>query len=163
MDPAERQQLIARYEAGPARLQDALRQVPAEAVQWRPAPGEWSAHEVVCHCADSESNGSLRIRYLVAEAEPVIQGYDEARWAVALDYHAQPVPTALAVVEATRRHTAVLLHQLPEEAWERAGRHTQSGPYTATDWLRIYADHLETHARQIEANVAAWRRQHPTR
>ena len=37
------------------------------------------------------------------------------------------------------------------------GRHSASGRYTAEDWLRIYAEHLENHARQIEANVAAWR------
>jgi hypothetical protein len=161
MDVAERQQRIAQYEAGPARLQAALDQVPAAARQWRPAPGEWSAHEVVCHCADSESNASLRIRYLVAESQPVIQGYDQERWATVLDYHAQPLPDALAVVHATRRHTAALLRRLPDTAWTRAGRHTESGSYSALDWLRIYADHLENHARQIDANVAAWRRQRP--
>lgn len=39
----------------------------------------------------------------------------------------------------------------------KRGRHTESGPYTAEDWLRVYAEHLEAHARQIEANAAAWR------
>jgi hypothetical protein len=38
------------------------------------------------------------------------------------------------------------------------GRHTESGRYGMLDWLRIYADHLEGHSRQIENNVAAWRR-----
>ena len=47
--------------------------------------------------------------------------------------------------------------RLPEAAWQRAGRHTESGPYSAEDWLRIYAEHLEGHAQQIEANLAAWR------
>jgi hypothetical protein len=47
---------------------------------------------------------------------------------------------------------------LPDEAWTRDGRHTESGHYTAEDWLRIYADHLENHARQIEANVAAFKK-----
>ena len=42
------------------------------------------------------------------------------------------------------------------EAWAREGRHTESGQYTAESWLRIYVDHLENHARQIEANLAAW-------
>jgi hypothetical protein len=37
------------------------------------------------------------------------------------------------------------------------GRHTASGPYAAEDWLRIYAAHLEDHAAQIDANVAAWK------
>ena len=67
MTPAERERLIRQYAEGPARLRGALARVPEEARKWRPAPGEWSAHEIVCHCADSETNGAARIRYVVAE------------------------------------------------------------------------------------------------
>jgi hypothetical protein len=74
---------------------------------------------------------------------------------VTFDYHAAPLEPALAVVEAVRTNTAALIRRLPDEAWAREGRHTESGRYTAEDWLKIYADHLEGHARQIEANVAA--------
>jgi hypothetical protein len=153
---SERERLIHQYADGPARLEAALAAVPVEARQWRPAPREWSAHEVVCHCADSETNAAARIRYLVCEPEPVVLGYDESAWAVTLDYHGQPLEPALATVRAVRASTALLIRRLPEAAWAREGRHTDSGRYTAEDWLRIYADHLETHARQIEANLAAW-------
>ncbi len=152
----ERERLIARYAAGPALLRAAFAGVPDPVRQWRPAPGEWSAHEVVCHCADSESNAALRIRYLVVEAQPVILGYDENAWARVLDYHRHPVPMALATVEAVRANTVPLLRALPEDAWAKEGRHTESGRYTAEDWLGIYAEHLENHARQIEHNLAAW-------
>jgi DinB superfamily len=157
LSKTEREHLIQQYADGPARLEAALAQVPAEARQWRPAPGEWSAHEVVCHCADSETNAAARIRYLVCEPEPVVLSYDESVWAVTLDYHGHPLEPALATVRAVRAHTTALVRRLPEAAWAREGRHTASGRYTAEDWLRIYADHLENHARQIEANVAAWR------
>jgi hypothetical protein len=84
-------------------------------------------------------------------------GYNEAQWAVTFDYHALPLEPALATVEAVRASTVVLLRRLPESAWARVGRHTESGRYGAEDWLRIYAAHLEDHAAQIEANVAAWK------
>ena len=153
----EREKLIRRYADGPARLKAALAAVPAEALQWRPKPGEWSAHEVVVHCADSETNAAGRIRYLAAEPDPVILGYDEAEWARRFDYHQLPLEPALALVEAVRANTAALLHRMPEDAWQRVGRHSESGRYGAEDWLTIYAEHLEVHAAQIEANVAAWR------
>jgi len=154
---SDREALIERYGEGPARLRAALATVPPEALQWRPKPGEWSAHEVVVHCADSETNAAARIRYLGAEPDPLIAGYDQAEWARRFDYHSHPLGPALAVVDAVRANTAVLLRRLPEEAWKRVGRHTESGVYSAEDWLRIYAEHLEIHARQIEANLAAWR------
>ena len=153
---SERERLIQQYADGPARLEGALARVPAGARQWRPAPREWSAHEVVIHCADSETNAAARIRYLLCEAEPVVLAYEEAVWAVTLDYHRHPLEPALAVVRGVRAHTAALIRHVPEEVWRREGRHTGSGRYTAEDWLGIYAEHLETHARQIEANVTAW-------
>ena len=153
---SERDALIRRYADGPPRLKAALATVPAEALKWRPEPREWSAHEIVCHCADSETNAYARIRFLLAEKEPTIQGYDQDGWALAFDYHARPMEPALAVVEAVRANTVPLIRSLPESAWSRRGRHTESGPYGAEDWLKIYADHLEGHAAQIEANVKAW-------
>ena len=159
LSTSERQRLIDQYAAGPARLRAALATVPPEALYWRPAPGEWSPHEVVCHCADSETNAAARIRYVVAEAAPTIVGYDQDGWAKALLYDELPLDTALATVDAVRAHTAALIRRLPEQAWSRRGHHTESGPYGAEDWLAIYAEHLEAHARQIEAAVAAWRQQ----
>jgi DinB superfamily len=162
MTGSERHALIEQYAAGPARLRAAIAAVPAEALTWRPAPREWSAHEVAVHCADSETNAAGRIRFLATEPDPVMQGYDEAAWAVAFDYHAHPLELALATVDAVRGNTVALLRRLPEEAWARVGRHTQSGRYSAEDWLRIYAAHLEDHSRQIEANVTAWRARPPS-
>ena len=152
----ERDTLIAQYTAGPARLKAALATVPAEALKWRPAPREWSAHEIVCHCADSETNSYARIRFLLSEKDPLILGYDQEQWAKTLDYHSHPLEPALATVEAVRANTAALIGRLPDAAWTREGRHTESGRYTAEDWLTIYADHLEGHARQIEKNVELW-------
>jgi hypothetical protein len=154
---SERDTLIQQYAEGPARLKGALAGVPEAARMWRPAPKEWSAHEVVCHCADSETNAAARIRYLLTEDDALIVGYDQDRWAQMLDYHRQPLEPALATVEAVRATTAALIRRLPDEAWTRAGRHTESGRYTAEDWLTIYATHLEVHARQIEQNLEQWR------
>jgi hypothetical protein len=156
MTPDERRALIERYSRGPGILRSALERVPAPAVQWRPAPGEWSAHEVVCHCADSETISSTRIRFLVGEERPTIVGYDQDRFARRFDYHALPLDLALRQIEQVREWTADLLRRFPDSAWSREGTHTESGRYTAETWLRLYAEHLEVHARQIERNLSAW-------
>ncbi|MGH9399143.1 MAG: DinB family protein [Thermoanaerobaculia bacterium] len=162
---AEREDLIRRYEHGPALLRAALEKVPREAHKWRPADDKWSVHEIVCHCADSETNAASRIRYLVAEKKPVIVGYDQDLWAKTFVYHAANLYTALGVVEAVRAHTAELLARLPGSAWLATGTHTESGAYGADDWLKVYAEHLEKHSRQIERNLRAWQAEEtrPTR
>lgn len=157
MTPQERCALIARYAAGPELLQAALAEVPEEALQWRPAAGKWSVHEVIVHSADSESNAHGRIRTLIAEATPVIQGYDQDRWAQTLNYHLRPIGTALVTIEAVRANTVPILESLTEADWKKMGTHTESGPYGAEDWLRSYGTHLDIHSAQIRRNLAAWR------
>ena len=152
----ERDALIEQYAQGPDELRKALARVPREALQWRPAPGKWSAHEVIVHCADSETNAALRLRYLLAEREPLIVGYDQDAWARLFDYHAQPLEESLAVTAAARGRTLPLLRRMSEADWAKEGRHTESGRYTAEDWLRIYAAHVAGHARQIGRNIEEW-------
>lgn len=157
MTPAERTDLIRRYASGPDLLERALATVPPDALRWRPATGQWTVHEVVVHCGDSEVNGHMRLRYLLATPDPLIQGYDQDRWAVAFDYHTHPLEPALAAVRAVRTNTVPLLQRLTETEWQRQGRHTEhTGPYGVETWLRIYAEHLEVHARQIARNLQAW-------
>ena len=148
---------LKRYGSGPALLRMAWSEVPAEARQWRPAEGKWSAHEIVVHCADSETYGATRIRLVLAEKEPLIVGYDENVWARIFDYHGHDVELAFQTIEAVRANTVTMLRRLPDEAWGRTGRHSHSGTYTDNDWLRIYAEHLEVHARQIRRNIEAWK------
>ncbi len=155
-DAATRESCLRRYAEGSALLRKAWSEVPVEVRTWRPGEGRWSAHEVVVHCADSEAYAAIRIRLLLAEPKPFIVGYDENLWARRFDYHASDPELALVLVEAARRHTMAMLSQLPEEAWGRVGRHSQSGPYGTDDWLRNYSEHLEIHAAQIRRNLVAW-------
>ncbi len=156
LTPSERSAYLDRFEAGPSLLRQAWLEVPAEARQWRPGEGRWSAHEVIVHCADSEAYGHTRIRLVLAEAEPLIVGYDENAWARTFDYHAHDVELAFRTIEAVRANTAACLRRLPDSAFNKVGRHTHSGTYTDGDWFKIYAEHLEVHAAQIRRNLAAW-------
>ncbi len=153
------EELIRRYAEGPAIIRQALKTVPPEALMWRPAPGKWSVHEIIVHCADSETNAHMRLRYLLAEKEPVIMGYDQDAWAKTLDYHSLPLEPALNTIEAVRTNTVPLLRSLSDEAWTRTGRHSEStSPYGVEKWMELYAEHLEVHDRQIRRNLEAFQR-----
>ena len=153
---AERETLILEYEKGATLLRTAWESIPEEAEKWRPAPDKWSAHEVVIHCADSETYASTRIRLLVNEKDPLIVGYDQDAWAKTFNYHAQSTDRALRTLDAVRTGTLPILRALTEADWTKEGRHTESGPYTASDWLRSYGPHMTNHAKQIERNLAAF-------
>jgi hypothetical protein len=152
----ERVRLIEKYARGAKALHDAYNATPEAMRKWRPSPDAWSVHEIICHCADSETSGALRIRMLAAEKDPHIIGYDQDNWAQIFDYHNRSVDDAFAVIEAVRSWTAILLPRLTDDHWSRSGTHSESGPYSASDWLRIYSAHLHDHVDQINANILAW-------
>lgn len=88
------------------------------------------------------------LRRLLADEQPVIQGYDEPRWARLLHYE-RPIEVALDVVRAVRAASMALLASLTDAEWQRRGTHTESRPYSVDTWLEIYAAHCDEHAAQI--------------
>lgn len=156
MTREERTLLIRRYSEGAGLLRDAYEATPVEMRQWRPAPDAWSVHEIICHCADSEMGGALRIRMLVAEPDPRIIGYDQDAWARVFTYHEKSPEIALAVIDAVGAWTAAFLPTISGKQWKKVGHHSESGPFSSIDWLESYGNHLHAHVDQIRANVSAW-------
>ncbi len=156
VDKIQRDRLIQQYADGASALAAAWNEAPHEMRAWRPSEVAWSAHEIVVHCADSESYAAIRIRLLAAEPSPLIVGYDQDRWALVFDYHQRSVETALGVVTAVRDLTSSVIRTFSDEQWSAMGTHTDSGRYGAIDWLHTYAVHLHEHAAQIRSNIVAW-------
>jgi hypothetical protein len=149
MTPEERKKLIATYAAGYDEVMRSLEGFPAGALTAHPLPGKWSACEIVQHLADSEMTSAIRLRRLLAEDHPVIYGYDQDAFATRLNYNERDLAPALEALRAARATTVQLLERMTEADWTREGWHTESGRYTAADWLRIYAAHAHNHAAQI--------------
>jgi hypothetical protein len=144
-----RQALIEQYKAGYAEVMAALEGFPAASLTTRAIAGKWTAAEIVHHLGDSEMQSAGRIRKLLAEAHPVIQGYDQDAWALALHYNDRPIAPSLAAFRAARESTAQLLDAMTDAEWRRHGWHSESGAYHAERWLEIYAVHAHGHAQQI--------------
>ncbi len=149
MTNEERQELIAQYRDGFDEVSRSLEGLPEDGLRARPLPGKWTACEIVHHLADSEMTSAIRLRKLLTEESPQIQGYDQEDFAARLRYNERDIAPALEAFRAARATTAQLLEVMTEEDWAREGTHTESGRYTAEDWLRIYAAHAHNHAAQI--------------
>ena len=154
MDSKSRQALVEKYREGYRVVSDALRGISDRELDARPAPGRWSAREIVHHLADSEMTSAIRLRRLLAEDRPMIQGYDQEEYARRLHYD-RPIQASLDAFRAARQTTAEILDHLTETDWTREGTHSESGRYTVERWLEIYAEHAHNHADQIRRARAA--------
>src|SRR6266850_694327 len=158
MDATKRKELIDQYKDGYRAVAEALVGATDEELDVRPAPGKWSAREVVHHLADSELIAAVRARLLIAVDKPQIVGFDQDEFARRLHYD-RPIDASLDAFKSARRTTAELLEKLSETEWLREGTHTEHGRYTLERWLEIYSDHAHKHAEQILVARDAVRKQ----
>lgn len=148
MDREARKKAIAQYKDGYRVVADALQGATDAELDARPAPGKWSAREIVHHLADSEMTSAVRLRLLVASERPAIAGYDQDEFARRL-YYDRPIEASLEAFKAARRTTADILERMTDAEWAREGTHTEHGRYTVEQWLEIYSTHAHKHADQI--------------
>jgi hypothetical protein len=155
MDAAQRAKLIQQYRDGYDQVARALDGFPAGKLTARPFTGKWTAAEIVHHLADSEMTSAIRIRKLLAEPFPVIQAYDQERFAELMHYQERPIEPSLQAFRYARESTAQLFEHMSEADWRKLGWHSEAGSYHTERWLEIYAAHAHGHAEQIERLKAA--------
>ena len=86
--------------ATPGLLHQAACALTPEQVEAAIAPGKWSVREIVAHMADCEVVFSFRLRQTLAEDGPVIQPFDQDKWA--RRYAAYSLPAGLEMFRAAR-------------------------------------------------------------
>ena len=153
-----RKQLIDRYKAGYQVVADALAGATDVELDAHPAPGKWSAREIVHHLADSEMTAAIRLRLLIATERPQIVGFDQEEFARRL-YYDRPIEASVEAFKSARRTTAEILDRMTEAEWAREGTHSEHGRYTVERWLEIYAVHAHNHAEQIRVARGAAQQQ----
>lgn len=156
MDKQTRTALIARYKDGYREVESALKGASDKDLDAHPAPGKWSAREIVHHLADSEMTSAVRLRLLVAEENAAIRAYDEKQFAVRLHYQ-RPIASSLLAFQAARLSTGELLDAMTDADFAKTGTHPEHGSYSVERWLEIYAEHAHKHAEQIRTARASAR------
>lgn len=139
--------------ATPARLPGLVAALGPRGAARAPAPGKWSAREILCHLADCEMAFGFRLRQIVAEDHHVIQPFDQDKWAAG-DSRCDAAQ-ALAAFSAMRRWNLLFLGALAAEAYGKAVSHPERGEGTLRDYVEMVAGHDLNHRGQIEAMRAA--------
>jgi DinB family protein len=148
----------------PARVQAAtvarLRELVAESgphLRTRPEPTEWSVIECIGHLTDSEVVTSARVRWILAEDEPQIIGYDQDLWVDGLHHDRDDPEALIGLFNALRTANLALLSTRPAADLERFGRHNERGPESYGLMIRLTAGHDRFHVAQAERALAAVR------
>ncbi len=114
------------------------------------APGKWSVVEVIQHVADSDLVFGFRLRMILTEDKPRLEGYDQDAWASTFHYREVELDTAIEQLHSLRSANFHVLKRLSGAQLERVGLHSERGPESAGFLLRLMAAHDLVHRRQID-------------
>ena len=144
--------------ATPKKIERLIKGVPSAKLRKKPAPGKWSAGEILAHLADCEIVTSWRIRQILAEPGVRIQPFDQNLWAAAGRYGKCDPRESLLRFAIVRASNIALLKSLTPAEWKLHGMHEERGEETIERVVQMMAGHDINHVKQIEKLVTAKRR-----
>jgi hypothetical protein len=113
-----------------------------------PAPGKWSAAEIICHLADCELVFGFRLRQTLAEDGPTIQPFDQDKWAAT--YSGIPAADALEAFSVLRKWNLRMIRAALPAAAGRTMTHPERGTMTFKNVLETMAGHDLNHLAQLQ-------------
>ncbi len=134
--------------ATPALLHQAACALSPEQIEMPIAPRKWSVREIVAHMADCELVFSFRLRQTLAEYAPVVQPFDQDKWAK--HYAAYDLPAGLELFRATRGWNLKLAGELSAADFTREMTHPERGTMTFQTLLETMAGHDLNHLGQVQ-------------
>jgi hypothetical protein len=140
---------LAVIRSTPAALKDQADRIGSRRIRTSPAPGKWSARDILAHLADCEIVFAFRLRQALAEDDHHIQPFDQNLWARTYDL-ADPA-AALAVFTAVRAWNVALVETVPAATFERRLTHPERGTMTFQTVVETMGGHDINHVRQLEA------------
>ncbi len=156
--------LIEQFASAGAALRRAVADLTHAEALARPGPGDpaagaWSIQELVIHLADADAVAINRMKWVIAENNPPLPGFDENAWTRSLFNEAQSLEDAVTLFEVNRRQFARVLRQLSATAgaaaaFERFGTHSERGKVTLLDLLKTYTGHFDHHMTFLHAKRA---------
>lgn len=111
--------------------------------------GKWSIAQLVSHLVDTELVYGYRLRMILAQDAPAIQGYDQDAWAERLYYQQEDLATLRMELRVARNRNLRLARRLSTGELDRVGHHAERGPERVSHIIRLVAAHDLVHRRQL--------------
>ena len=135
----------------PQQLTKLVEQLGPDGLKQSYAPDKWNARQIVCHLADCELAFAFRLRQALAEANHVVQPFDQELWAKPYSNESFDAQTALRVFATVRQWNVILLKTVSREERSKPVRHPERGEMTFQTLVEIMAGHDGNHLRQLRA------------
>lgn len=153
-------QWIADYADGYLLLNEVLKGIDEEELNFKPDEKSWSIKEVILHICDTEIVAVHRIKQVISEDEPLLTAFNQDLWANRLQYTTLNPKLNLELFGLLRESMLPIFEELSEEDWKRTGTHNEVGVLSLSDLVRKFVQHVQDHLHQIDRIKQIYRNSH---
>ncbi len=143
---------VESLEATPGKIETLVARIGAGGMSRAYAPGKWTARQILAHLADSEIAIGFRLRQSLAEADHVIQPFDQDLWAA--PYESLDGQAAARAFCALRAWNLALVRTLTPKDLARPVMHPERGMESVEIMVKMLAGHDLNHLAQLEQIAA---------
>jgi uncharacterized damage-inducible protein DinB len=146
--PESKRNFINEITELPNKLKAAVKDLNDQQLDTPYRPGGWTIRQTVHHIADSHLNSQIRFKLALTEETPTIRPYFEERWAELGDSFL-PVEPSIKIIEGLHHRWTTLLNSMSDDDFQRKLIHPDSGEWTLSQMLALYAWHGKHHTAHI--------------
>lgn len=142
--------LLSVLKSTPAMLDTLSHQLSQQEWLQRPAAGEWSLTEILCHLRDVDREvNTTRFEKVISGKNPFLPGINTDTWAEEREYQQQNGVVALREFIEIRTCLIAQLEVLGQQDWQQPARHAIFGPTNLQELVSFVATHDRTHVQQV--------------
>jgi hypothetical protein len=150
--------LLNEYRAGVEKVKSKLAGLAPEAISFRPKRKDgWSIKDHIIHMVDSDTNGFIRIKSIIAQPCSECFVMDEDRWTENIRRKNEDINSYVELFGIIRRIVYDLLKDEPEESWTRdyfiRDYKGEKKQFTIEKTIELYVNHVRMHLEYIEKNI----------
>ena len=145
----DRRAWISQIAATPADLRSALEGLSDSQLDRCYREGGWTLRQVAHHLADEHLNAFGYFKKAATEEDPVVNVYDEPRWAETKDAREAPIGLSLELLTALHARWVILLNSLEQKDFARGYLHGRRGRVSLDEGVQLYAWHGRHHTAHI--------------
>ena len=135
----------------PEKVENSIKKVSKEQLNYKYRPGGWTVKQVIHHCADSHMNCLLRFKWTLTENKPTIKPYFEDRWANLPDYQTDDLSDTLTLLKGVHKKLTTILRSLNKDQLLLEFQHPEyAKTYNLAETIGNYAWHCDHHFAHVK-------------
>lgn len=155
--PEKRDEILVQFKRGPEILENALKGITEEELDYIPLNGGWTVREIIHHLADGDDLWKIGIKMALGNNNAEIKldwysAYPQREWGKKWAYEKRSIDASLSFFKSVRTHMLQIIESV-DDCWDKSVRFVKPDGETETVpvgfIIQMQGNHAVHHVNRI--------------